>query len=212
MLYRHFLAVCFALVLAPRPAATQMLMMGESSEGFVSLFNGQNLDRWDGDPRLWKVERGVLIGSTDGVPIKTNTFLIYKGAQYRDFELRLDIRLRNHNSGIQFRSEELPNWVVKGLQADAAEGNWWGSIYDERGTRGVVVNGWKDKGERLLKAGDWNDYRIYCKGGVVRLTLNGTVTAELTNETPKSGVIALQLHAGPPMRVEFRNIRIKSMD
>ena len=212
MLYRHFLAVCFALVLAPRPAATQMLMMGESSEGFVSLFNGQNLDRWDGDPRLWKVERGVLIGSTDGVPIKTNTFLIYKGAQYRDFELRLDIRLRNHNSGIQFRSEELPNWVVKGLQADAAEGNWWGSIYDERGTRGVVVNGWKDKGERLLKAGDWNDYRIYCKGGVVRLTLNGTVTAELTSETPKSGVIALQLHAGPPMRVEFRNIRIKSMD
>ena len=213
MLSRHVLAVCFALVVAPPPAATQMLMMGESAEGFVSLFNGQNLDRWDGDPRLWKVERGVLIGSTDGVePIKTNTFLIYKGAQYRDFELRLDIRLRNHNSGIQFRSEELPNWVVKGLQADAAEGNWWGSIYDERGSRGVIVNGWKGKGERILKAGDWNDYRIYCKGGLVRLTLNGMVTAELTNETPKSGVLALQLHAGPPMRVEFRNIRIKSMD
>ena len=194
------------------PLGAQVLMMGESSEGFVSLFNGRDLGKWQGNPEVWKVENGVIVGSTDGItPIKGNTFLIYKGSQYQDFELRLDIKLRNHNSGIQFRSEELPNFVVKGLQADAAQGNWWGSIYDEKGTRGVIVNGYKGKGEKVLKADDWNQYTVYCKGGDVRLTLNGTVTAELTGETPKSGIIALQVHAGPAMRVEFRNIRIKKL-
>jgi hypothetical protein len=190
----------------------QMLMMGEASEGFVSLFDGQSLGQWEGDPRLWKVDGGVITGSTEGTPLKANSFLIYKGDRFRDFELRLDMRLRNHNSGIQFRSEEEPGWVVKGLQADAAEGAWWGSIYDEKGKRGVIVNGWKGKGERAVKPGDWNEYSILCKGGDVRLTLNGAVTAELSGETPKDGVIALQLHAGPPMKVEFRNIRIKKLD
>jgi hypothetical protein len=202
------------LLLIASCASAQMLQMGEASQGFVSLYNGRDLDAWDGDPRLWKIERGgVLAGSTDGVkPLKGNSFLIYKAARFRDFELRLDIRLRNHNSGVQFRSEELPGWVVKGLQADAAEGNWWGSIYDEKGTRGVIVNGWKGKGERVVKPNDWNEYTITCKGGDIQLTLNGTVTAELSGETPKDGVIALQLHAGPPMRVEFRNIRIRKLD
>jgi len=191
----------------------QMLMMGEASEGFVLLFNGRDIDKWDGDPKLWKVERSVIVGSTEGVaPLKTNSFLTYKGEQFRDFELRFDIRLRNHNSGVQFRSEQHPGWVVKGLQADAAENAWWGSIYDEGGKRGVIVNGWKDKAERVVKAGDWNEYSIFCKGGDVRIKVNGMVTAELSGETPKEGVIALQLHAGTPMKVEFRNLRIKKLD
>ena len=97
------------LLILMAPLAAQMLVMGEASEGFVSLFNGQDIDRWSGDPALWKVERGVLIGSTDGVPpLKTNSFLVYREGRFRDFELRLQIRLRNHNSGIQFRSEERP--------------------------------------------------------------------------------------------------------
>ncbi len=201
------------LLLAAIASPAQMLQMGEASQGFVSLFTGHDLGRWEGDERLWKAERGVLTGSTEGVdPIKTNQFLIYKGGQFKDFELRLEIKLRNHNSGIQFRSEELPGYVVKGLQADAAEGNWWGSVYDEKGTRGVIVNGWTGKAEKIVKANDWNDYFIYCKGGTVRLTVNGMVTSELTNETPKEGILALQLHAGPPMQVQFRNIRIKKLD
>jgi hypothetical protein len=204
------IAACIVLV---GPLGAQMLKMGEASEGFVLLFNGRDLGQWDGDPRLWKVERGTIVGSTDGVePLKANSFLVYRGGSFRDFELRLEMRLRNHNSGIQFRSDAEPGWVVKGLQADAAEGNWWGSIYDEKGTRGIIVNGWKGKGEQAVKAGDWNDYRILAKGGNIRLTLNGVVTAELTGETPRDGVIALQVHAGPPMQVEFRNIRINKFD
>jgi hypothetical protein len=113
---------------------------------------------------------------------------------------------------VQFRSEKImPGWVVKGLQADAAQGNWWGSIYDEKGKRGVIVNGWKGKGENVVKATDWNDLRIYCKGDQIRITLNGTVTAELTDATKLSGILGLQLHAGPDMRVEFRDLRLKEL-
>lgn len=180
--------------------------------GFKPMFNGKNLEDWDGDPRLWSVKNGAIVGSTDGVELQDNTFLAYK-YQFQDFDLRLEIKLRNHNSGIQFRSDSLPDkrWVVRGLQADAAEGNWWGSVYDEKGTRGVIVNGWTGKGETVVKAKDWNDYQIYAKGGDIRLTLNGTVTAELHGEKPKSGIIALQLHKGPGMLAEFRNLRIQKL-
>lgn len=180
--------------------------------GFRSLFDGKTLAGWDGDPKLWSVKDGILIGSTDGVEIPRNTFLISKDA-FQDFELRLEIKLRNHNSGIQFRSERIPDtqWGVRGLQADAAEGNWWGSIYDEGGKRGVIVNGWKGKAETIVKANDWNDYHIWAKGGDIRLTLNGMVTAELHGEEPKSGIFGLQLHRGPGMLAEFRNIRIQTL-
>jgi hypothetical protein len=177
-------------------------------EGFKPLFNGKNLDGWDGDPRIWRAVDGKIVGSTEGVTLKSNSFLITKD-KFADFELRTQVKLRNHNSGIQFRSEALPDWVVRGLQADMAEGAWWGSIYDEKGKRGVIVNGWKGKGETVVRAGDWNDYEILCDGDYIRLKLNGLVTAELRDTPAKSGVIALQVHVGPPMQVEFRNMRIK---
>ena len=184
----------------------------EKKEGFKPLFNGKNLKGWDGDPRLWKVEpQGILVGSTDGVKIEGNTFLITE-KEYGDFELRLQIKLRNHNSGVQFRSEKMmPGWVVKGLQADAAEKNWWGSIYDEKGKRGVIVNGWKGKAETVVKDKEWNDMIVYCKGDQIRITINGMVTAELKDSSKLAGIIALQLHRGPDMRAEFRDIRIKEL-
>ena len=117
-----------------------LCMQGADTEkGFKPIFDGKTLKGWDGDPRLWSVKDGELIGSTEGNKLTGNTFLIYRGAKFGDFILRARVKLRNHNSGIQFRSEELPNWVVKGYQADMAEGNWWGSVYEEKGTRGVMV-------------------------------------------------------------------------
>ena len=97
------------------------------------------------------------------------------------------------------------------IGADAAEGRFWGNLHDEGG-RKLVMDGWTGKGERAVRPSDWNDFTIYCKGSTVRLTLNGVVTAESSSEPGKDGVIAFQLHAGPPMRVEFRNIRIKNFD
>ena len=171
----------------------------------------QPMTDWDGDPRLWTIHDGIITGSTDGNPITHNSFLISKRT-YSDFILRTDVKLRNHNSGIQFRSEALPEWVVRGLQADMADNNWWGSIYDEKGTRGTIVNGWKGKAETVLRPHDWNQYEITCDGDFTQLKVNGLVTAELHDATKTSGVIALQLHMGEPMQVEFRNIRIKELN
>ena len=181
--------------------------------GFQPLFDGKTLKGWDGDPRLWSVRDGAIVGSTEGVSLTDNSFLISK-EKYSDFILRAETKLRNHNSGIQFRSEALPNWVVRGLQADMAQGNWWGSIYDEKGKRGTVVNGWKGKGETVLRPNDWNDYEITCNGDLIQLKLNGLLTAELHDlpESPRTGIIALQLHKGVPMEVQFRNIRIKELN
>src|SRR5579863_3020882 len=78
-----------------------------------SLFNGKNLDGWDGDPRMWSVREGMIVGATTGVTMTDNSFLISK-KPYRNFILRAEMKLRNLNSGIQFRSEAMPNWVVRG--------------------------------------------------------------------------------------------------
>jgi len=80
--------------------------------GFQPLFNGKNLDGWDGDPRMWSVRDGMIVGHTEGVAMTDNSFLISR-QPYRNFILRAEMKLRNHNSGIQFRSEALANWVVR---------------------------------------------------------------------------------------------------
>ena len=187
-------------------------MLAADEAGFKPLFDGRTLKGWDGDPRLWSVKDGAIVGSTDGVTIENNTFLIYKEKQFGDFIFRAQVKLRNHNSGIQFRSEALPDWGCRGYQADMAEGNWWGGIYEEKGTRGVMVNGWKGKAEKVVKPADWNDIEIYCKGEEIRITLNGLVTAELRDSVKLKGVLAFQLHKGPAMEARFRNIRIKELD
>ncbi|MDZ7639302.1 MAG: DUF1080 domain-containing protein [Bryobacterales bacterium] len=179
--------------------------------GFQPLFDGKTLNGWQGDARLWKVVDGVIVGSTEGVTLDKNTFLIYKPREFANFILRADVKLRNHNSGIQFRSEELPDYVVKGYQADMAEGNWWGGVYEEKGARGVMVNGWKGKAETVVRNNDWNEVEIRCEGSKIEIRINGLLTSELTDDLKLSGIIAFQLHRGPPMEASFRNIRIKTL-
>ena len=182
-----------------------------AQDGFQPLFNGRNLDGWDGDPRLWSVRDGMIVGATEGVSLNDNTFLISK-QPYRDFVLRVEMKLRNHNSGIQFRSEALPHWVVRGYQADAAENNYWGNLYEEKGTRGIMVNTWAEKGSKAYKPGDWNVYDIVCQGDHIQILLNGVTTADLHDSARLEGIIALQLHRGPPMEVRFRKIEIQELD
>jgi len=183
---------------------------GFSQDGFTPLFNGRNLDGWDGDPRLWSVVDGTIQGSTEGVSLEHNSFLITK-RKYSDFVLRLQMKLRNHNSGVQFRSQALPEWVVAGYQVDAAEDNYWGNIYDERGKRGIIVNSFKEKGSKVVRLKDWNDIEVRCQGDHIQVKLNGLITADLHDSAASEGVIALQLHRGPPMQVWFRNISIQEL-
>jgi hypothetical protein len=180
-----------------------------AEEGFRPLFNGRSLDGWDGDLRLWSVHNGIIVGSTERATLMQNSFLISK-QPFSNFILRVECKLRNHNSGIQFRSEALADWVVRGYQADMAEDNYWGNIYDERGTRGTMVDGWP-KAKSVVHLKDWNEYEISCEGDHNQLKLNGVQTADLHDSARKSGIIALQLHSGPPMEAYFRNIRIREL-
>jgi hypothetical protein len=214
-----------------------------SEQGFKSLFNGNDLTGWDGNPKLWSVKDGAITGQTTAAnPAKGNTFLIWTNGTPGDFELRCSFRLVPGdaqgfaNSGIQYRSRifDPANWVVGGYQADMEAGpNYTGILYEER-IRGImalrgekVVWGNDDKKqvvgsvgtaaeiEGCLKKGDWNNYVIIAKGNHLQQFINGKQTVDVTDECEAkralNGLIALQLHAGPPMMAQFKNIRIKTL-
>ncbi len=191
---------------------------GESVQDavFRPLFNGHDLTGWSGDLRLWEVRDGTIVGSTDRVRIEHNSFLS-TDESFSDFVLRVSVRLRNHNSGIQFRSRRLADHVVAGYQADVAERDYFGMLYEEGG------RGFMDYWEELSPAGkaavfsaarpgDWNHYEVTCRGDRIRLVLNGVVTCDIRDpEGAREGTIALQLHRGEPMQVAFREILVRPL-
>jgi hypothetical protein len=212
------------------------------------LFNGRDLTGWDGDPRFWSVQDGAIHGETilTKLPLH-NTFLIWRGGTLQDFILKIKFRIRDGNSGIQYRSKEFDKWRICGYQAEVENTpGKVGFLYHEAG-RGWLVNvgdfmvidkdGKKnviskvaDKDE-LIKDGyykekDWNEYTIIAQGNHIIHYLNGYQTIELidndrlTNpDDPKDrkgaargGLLALQIHIGPPMLVEFKDIRVKRLE
>ena len=204
-------------------------------EGFESIFDGKTLDGWDGKEAFWSVQDGAITGKTTKEnPTKGNTFIIWKDGELKDFELKLKFRIVGGNSGIQIRSKDLGNNVVGGYQADFDAGNGWtGSLYEEKG-RGVLAkrgnkveitaDGKKNNAGATtpekeivasVKKEDWNDYHIVAKGNQLTFKVNGLTTIELTdNQSEKaaaSGILALQLHAGPPMTVQFKDIQLKAL-
>jgi putative membrane-bound dehydrogenase-like protein len=184
------------------PIQVPMLATAENAK---DLFNGKDLIGWDGDPKLWSVEGGEIVGRSQG--IKRNEFL--KSAMaVSDFRLTLKVKLlpNQENSGIQFRSEVLPDGDVKGPQADIGAG-WWGKLYEEHG-RGILA---KEGGEKFVRPNDWNEYEIEAMGATVRLKLNGHLCAEWANDSSISrrGIIAFQIHSGGPLEVRFKDIRLE---
>ena len=213
------LLLILALACVGATADINRLTPQEKKDGYALLFNGKNLDGWDGDRSRWSVRDGAIVGSSDGRPFKVNTFLIYKKRPFSDFILKASIKLRNHNSGIQFRSEQLPGpgWMVRGLQADASDAgdkSAWGNYYEERGRSRTMMKtpdeGWL-KAKSVLRKQEWNTYEILADGEHIRLTFNGVVTVDTQEKQSRDGIIALQLHAGEPMRVEFRDVKIKAL-
>jgi hypothetical protein len=184
----------------------------KEEDGFVSLFDGKTLAGWEGDKQLWKAEEGMIVGDSAG--IKQNEFLATKKS-YGDFELRLDFRLRQGggNSGIQFRSQRVEgSSEVSGYQADIGE-KYWGCLYDESRRNKVLVQAPVELDKALHKE-DWNSYVIRAAGNRVTLNLNGVTSVDYreNDETiAREGIIALQVHAGGPLRVEFRKLRIKEL-
>jgi len=221
----------------PRGGGMKMpepLVMDDKT-GFVSIFDG-TLKNWDGDPKIWRVEDNAIVGETTKEnPLKLNTFLIYRGDKPKDFELKLEFRMNNTNSGVQYRSVEMPEvgqWVLKGYQADMDFVNTHtGMLYEERGRGIVALRGQMTMAETgkhsrvigQLQGGDelkgyiningWNQFHVIARGNLLTHVLNGHVTAVMIDEDVEKrsmeGLLGLQIHVGPPMKVEFRNLYLK---
>ena len=217
--------------------------------GFKSLFNGRDLTGWVGRPEHWSVVDGAITGkSTAEHPAKGNNFLIAKNGDKSlivdDFELRFSYRITPNNasgfanSGVQYRSKELPDFVVAGYQGDFEAGNQFsGILYDEgggAGGRGIMAErgqlvAWSGDGkksitgalgksediQKSIKKDDWNDFVIIAEGARLQHFINGVQTVGVVDETESkrlaSGILAIQLHAGEPMTVQVKNVRIKSL-
>ena len=249
--------------------------------GFDKIFDGTTLTNWEGDPTFWRVEAGTIVGeSTPEKPVTENTFLIYRGGEPDNFELKLEFRMNSTNSGVQYRSRQLTGavgkWVLCGYQADIDFSNsYTGMLYEERGRPGFLAPrgtvqyagpndvkqgqcssgqpvaprgqgagrtgaagapaagapaqpaapaplrgqiGQLADGEALrgiIKVNDWNQLHIIARGTTLMHLLNGHVTAVFVDDDQANrsmkGLLGVQIHTGPPMKIEFRNIYLKNL-
>ena len=230
----EFLGVLAAAVLwtVATGCQTHPVSSSPGEEGFVPMFNGEDLAGWEGKPGWWWVEDGAITSeSTPERPCDSAHYLMWRGGEPGDFDMRLEFRLVGGNSGIQFRSRELPEWDTSGYQADIEDGEQWtGCLFEhtrggvamrgeevtiaEDGTRTVRSIGDPAALLRMVKRQEWNAYRIRAEGPEITLEINGVVMARAIDRqegmAASKGVIALQMHPGPPMKVQFRNLRIRT--
>lgn len=213
----------------------------DDDAGFVSIFDGASLTGWDGDTTFWRVENGEIVGETTPDKVaKTNSFLIWRGGRLRDFELKLDFRINSTNSGIQYRSTELPDvgrWVLKGYQADIEfNGGYTANVHEERGRTGHVVLSRRGQVTRaadgpvfktlasigdptllrgVVNPGGWNQYHIIARGSVLMHIINGQLMSVAIDEdathAAAEGLLGFQMHTGPPFKVQFRNIKLRQL-
>ena len=202
----------------------------------ISLFDGNDLTGWEGDPAVWTVEEKAIVGrNTAEAPIKNNTFLIWKGGPLDDFRLKLQYRIEGGNSGVQYRSriDDPQKWIVGGYQADIdSQKRYTGILYDERG-RGILaergqkvkiardgtkqVETFADAAElqKVVRPDDWNDYVIEARGDTLSHFVNGELMSETTDSQSEKrsgrGILALQVHTGPPMVVRFRRLELERL-
>jgi putative heme-binding domain-containing protein len=175
-----------------------------TADNAKDLFNGQDLTGWDGNRNLWSVQDGEIVGKSPG--IRHNEFLKSQmiAADFRFFA-KVKLVPNKENSGIQFRSEALAGSEVRGPQADVGEG-WWGKLYEENG-RGILSD---RSGEEYVRRDDWNDYEIIAEGSHVKTFVNGHVCVDLDDaKLARRGFFAFQIHAGGPMEVRFKDLKLE---
>ena len=174
----------------------------QAEDGFKSLFDGKTLEGWEGDSKIFRVEAESIIGGQLKEKIPHNFFLSSK-EEYADFELRLEFKLigGDTNAGVQLRSKRIPDHhEMIGYQADLGQ-NYWGALYDESRRNKVLIAPDNDQLSKVLKLGEWNTYRILCEGRHIQLWINDFQTVDYTEEDAaieQAGLIALQIHGGPP--------------
>jgi putative heme-binding domain-containing protein len=229
MLIRSILSVLclFGLVL-------EMSSAEETKGEFKPLFNGKDLTGWDGNPALWSVREGMIVGqTTDPKQLKYNEFLIWRGGMVKNFELKAKIKITgNNNTGIQYRSKERPDlgkWVVSGYQCDIhPNAPYTAMMYEEKG-RGIIgQNGqsvvvdpetkrWLVTEREPVKVAvaEWHEYSVKAVGNKMSHYIDGKLTTELLdfNEQARAleGLVAFQIHAGPVMEVQIKEVMLKAL-
>jgi hypothetical protein len=208
----------------------------DSNQGFQPVFDG-TLKNWDGDPQYWRVENGILVGEvTPNNLLKQNSFLIWRGGAPKDFELKAEFRISEHgNSGINYRSVEISGtkWLLRGYQADIdGADKYTGQNYEERGRtflamRGQVTHvdasgptvianlGTADELKAFIHPNDWNQYHLIIRGNLLIHILNEHIMSEVIDDDSVNrkleGLIGVQVHVGPPMKIEYRSILLKPL-
>ena len=222
-----------ALVLAP------VLVAANPAGRFVPIFDGVSLKGWDGNPKLWDVEDGAIVGRTSADdPIPANSFLVWRQGELDNFELKFEYMIDGGNSGLQYRAFEKPReWgphILGGLQADFEAGTQHtGGLYGERSRRILARRGQKveigldGKPDVVGSVGDpadlqalinldgWNRFHVIARGNRYIHKINGHVMVDVIDndpDGPTSGLLGLQVHRGPPMTVKFRNIQLKRLE
>ncbi|MEM9158839.1 MAG: sulfatase-like hydrolase/transferase [Verrucomicrobiota bacterium] len=215
------------------PEASANVSQRPGEDGFISLLSGNRLRAWSGDSKYWSLKNGVLKGVTDGT-LELNRFLIWKGSTVRNFDLRAKIKIsEGGNSGLQYRATSLPDVgldIVMGYQCDvvASRPQYNGMLYEERGRRILSRTGEKviidPSGQpwivdtfpvKEFEAGEWHEYRVRVRGNHHEHWIDGHKTADLIDLDAEArsleGVLAIQLHKGPPMSIEVEDLKIKHL-
>jgi hypothetical protein len=227
---------------------------GQTKEnGFKKIFDGKTLKGWEGDLNYWRVEEGSIVGEiTADKLLKSNTFIIWKGGEPKDFELKLEYQITvDGNSGINYRSEQIAEvpYALKGYQADIdGKNRYTGQNYEERGrttlayrgqkttikgtenpnspvSENVKNNAWtkveitksfnKDSLQTFIKGTGWNEVHLIIKGNRLQHFVNGVLMSDVTDDDivnrKMKGLLGVQVHVGPPMKVQYRNIMLKEL-
>jgi hypothetical protein len=184
----------------------------ESGARGISLFNGVDLTGWHGDPSIWSVVDGAIVGSAPAGSVPVQTFLIYEGGPFADFVLTADVYLGpSGNTGIQYRSTETnpQTWLVAGYQFDAG-GPYFGSLYEDGGRGTILLS--TPACTQAVKANDYNAFEVQATGPNLLHRLNGIeciTFKETVASKPVSGIIALQYHPPGGYEVRVRNFQLR---
>jgi Domain of Unknown Function (DUF1080) len=205
----QFLILILLLLLIPRPS--------HAAERPVRLFDGKTFRGWEGDTnKTFRIQDGAIVGGSLKDKVPRNEFLCTT-RNYTNFVLRLKFKLigEGANGGVQIRTKRIPNHhEVSGYQADMGDPSWWGCLYDESRRNKVLVQADAAAVNKVLKREDWNDYEIRAEGKHITLKLNGLQTVDYAEEDPKIedyGIIAVQIHGGPPSEAWYKDITIAEL-
>ena len=204
---------CLTLSLLACCLVAPLCLPAAEEEGFRPLWNGKDLEGWEGRTDLWSVVDGAILGNSPG--LKENHFLVTK-EEFKNFELRFEVKLHEPtaNSGVQFWSQRVTDSTeMIGFQADIGPG-YWGCIYDESRRRKMMATPKPETVKEIVKDREWNHYTVRAEGSKITLSINGTETVSYVEEDaeiPRNGRFGLQVHSGNPFKIEFRNLRVKTL-